>query len=83
MIIEAICLLEKAGARIHGIVADGASTNRKVWTELGCSGKLNSFKNFFENPTDKARKIFLFSDAPHLIKNVRNRLANNSKLQVC
>ena len=72
LIIEAICLLEKAGARIHGIVADGASTNRKVWTELGCSGKLYSFKNSFEHPTDKARKIFLFSDVPHLIKNVRN-----------
>lgn len=84
LVVQAIILLEQVGAKIHGIVADGASTNRRMWTELGCSGKIgqNIFKNSFENPVDESRKVFFFSDTPHLIKNIRNRLLTGSKLKV-
>lgn len=96
LVIQAIALLEKAGAKVHGVIADGGKPNRKMWTEFGCSGKKNIFKNFFEHPTDIAddedinsnskfdfrRKVFFFSDAPHLIKTIRNRLANAKMLQV-
>lgn len=83
LLIEAISLLESSGAKIHGIVADGASTNRKTWSELGCSGKMDSsFKNYFEHPTDETRKVYFFSDVPHLIKSIRNRLLSMKKLRV-
>ncbi|XP_051176695.1 uncharacterized protein LOC127291549 [Leptopilina boulardi] len=50
IVLQAISLLESAGAKIHGNVSDGCAPNRKMWTELGCSGKLNNFKNSFQHP---------------------------------
>ena len=82
LVVEAIVLLERTSARVHAVVADGASTNRKFWTELGCSGKMNGFRNWFEHPSGDNRKVYLFSDTPHLIKCIRNRLLSND-LKVC
>lgn len=84
LIVQAIVLLENAGAKIHVIVADGGKPNRQVWTEMGCSGKLSPlFKNWFEHPMNEERKVFFFSDTPHLVKTIRNRLASSGKFQVC
>jgi len=74
--------LEKSGAMVDGIVSDAGSTNRKLWSELGVCGKLGSLKNYIEHPMDEKRRIYFFSDAPHLIKTVRNRLYNNKTLRV-
>lgn len=82
LVVKAICLLENIGVKIDGIVSDGATTNRKLWLELGISGEKNTLSNSFEHPLDSKRKIFMFSDAPHLIKNVRNRLHNKKSLLV-
>lgn len=82
LVLKAITLLEKAGAFIHGIVWDGAAPNQKFWIEMGISAKLNEVKNWFEHPNDPDRTIFIFSDTPHLFKNIRNRLYNKKKLQV-
>lgn len=82
LILKAITLVENAGAVIHGIVCDGAAPNRKFWNEMGINGKIDNVKNWFEHPIDENRKIFIFSDTPHLFKNIRNRLYNNKELQV-
>ncbi|CAI6368522.1 unnamed protein product [Macrosiphum euphorbiae] len=82
LVIKAITVLEKAGAFIHGIVCDGSAPNRKFWSEMGICGKINKVKNWFEHPTDEKRKIFVFSDTPHLFKNIRNRLYNNKELKI-
>jgi len=66
--------LENCGIQVIGITGDGASTNHTMWSTLGISAKQKSLKNSFENPFDKNRKVFVFSDAPHLLKTVRNRL---------
>ena len=42
---KAIVLLENAGANVHGVVSDGAQTNRKAWTILGIDGGKGSTKN--------------------------------------
>lgn len=72
-------MLENVGAKVDAI--DGATTNRRLWVEFGINGSKNNFKNFFSHPTNETRTIFVLSDAPHLIKNVRNRLHDkkNSK----
>lgn len=81
LIVQAIVLLEKCGAKIHGIVTDGAAPNRKFWGVIGVSGKKEELKSWFAHPVDSSRKIFIFSDTPHLIKTVRNRLyAKNLKV---
>lgn len=82
MVIKAICLLENAGASVDGVVSDGASTNRKLWSELGISGKTANFANSIKHPLDDKKKIYMFSDAPHLIKNIRNRLQSKKSLRV-
>lgn len=82
LIIKAIILLEEVGAKIHAVVSDGASPNRKFWSEVGASGAKDSLKNYFEHPAVEDRKIFVFSDTPHLMKTIRNRLSNNGVLQV-
>jgi len=79
--IKCIILLEQAGAIVHGIVSDGAQTNRKMWSELGVDGHIKSFKNWFIHPLYDDRKIYAFSDTPHLFKNVRNKLYNEKSLK--
>ncbi|EEC06912.1 hypothetical protein IscW_ISCW004133, partial [Ixodes scapularis] len=74
LLIQAIVLMENAGAKIHGFVSDGASKNRRMWKLLGINGELGDCCNSFTHPSDPDRKVFAFSDAPHLIKCIRNRL---------
>lgn len=82
LVVKAIALLENTGAKIDGVVSDGSSTNRRLWSEFGVSGKMGKLKNFIVHPMNENRKIHFFSDAPHLIKTVRNRLYNNKMLRV-
>lgn len=71
LIVKAIICLEQCGIKIHGVVSDGANKNRNVWSLFGVSGDT---KTYFEHPLDENRKIFVFSDTPHLLKTIRNRL---------
>ena len=76
LIVQAVVLLEKAGAIMHDVVFDDANTNRKFLTEFGMTGKKGKARNWFMHPTDEKRKLFAFSDICHLMKNVRNRMEN-------
>lgn len=78
----AISYVEQAGAFVHGIVSDGASTNKKMWETFGLSAKKDNVRCSFEHPLDPDRKIFMFSDTPHIIKNLRNRLHDKKILIV-
>lgn len=82
IVIKAISYLEQCGAIIHGVIADGATTNAKMWSLLGIKGTIENTKTWFTHPLNDERKIFVFSDVCHLIKNVRNRLYNKRKLRV-
>lgn len=82
LVIKAISLLEKIGAKVHGIVSDGAAPNRKFWSEMGISGDKDNLRNYFPHPTIDGRNIYVFSDTPHIIKTIRNRLYKFN-LQVC
>lgn len=82
IVVKATMYLEESGAKIHGIIADGASTNRKMWSVLGVTSAMDGLKTWFTHPLDDERKVFVFSDTPHLIKTLRNRLFNNKRLRV-
>ncbi|XP_024885981.1 uncharacterized protein LOC112463698 [Temnothorax curvispinosus] len=41
IVTNAVIKLEKAGAIVHGVISDGAETNRKMWKEFEISGKLS------------------------------------------
>lgn len=74
LVLKAILILEDAGAFVDAVVCDGATTNRSMWKHFGVTGALNGAKNYFVNPVCEERNVYVFSDAPHLIKCVRNRL---------
>ena len=69
---EATRVLESIGFYVRAWVCDGASTNRKVF-------KINAqYADYWtKNLFDPDRKIYFFSDAPHLIKTTRNNLENS------
>lgn len=75
-------MLANAGALIHGVIADGASTNRRMWTCLGVDTSNINLMTSITHPLFDDRKIFVFSDTPHLIKCIRNRLYNKRRLRV-
>jgi hypothetical protein len=76
---EAIVLMENAGFYVDGIVADGATWNRKMWDEFGID--LNKGSSI--HPTDvQSRRLFFFSDFPHLIKNARSFVLSAKEFQV-
>ena len=62
-----ITRLESEGFRIQGITFDLG--NQKLTQQLKYQ-----INHYFINPYDKSRKIFMFPDAPHLIKLVRNHV---------
>jgi len=80
--VKSILLLENAGIQVMGMTSDGATTNRNMWSWLGISTKSHNFKNSFENPFDSQRSVYVFSDAPHLMKTIRNRLYTKKALKV-
>ena len=60
IVVQAIVLLENAGAKIHGVISDGGGPNRKMWNVMGCCRKMDAFKNYFQHPLDDKRKVFIF-----------------------
>lgn len=82
IVVKAICMLENAGAKIHGVIADGAKTNRRMWTCLGINSSRDNLRTSFSHPLDEDRQVFIFSDMPHLIKCIRNRLYTKRRLKV-
>ncbi|XP_024882946.1 uncharacterized protein LOC112461798 [Temnothorax curvispinosus] len=82
LVAKAVVYIESIGAKIHGVIADGAKTNTKMWSILDIKICHHDMKTWFTHPLDNDRKIFVFCDTPHLIKNVRNRLYNKRRLRV-
>ncbi|XP_071641540.1 uncharacterized protein [Temnothorax longispinosus] len=80
--LKAIALLETSGVFIHGIISDGAHTNAKMGSILGIERSIHNTKTWFTHPLNSERQVFVFSDVPHLIKNIRNRLYNKRRLRL-
>lgn len=74
LVVRAIVELQNVGAKVHGIVSDGATTNRKLWKNLGIDCKNGESTHSFKNPAASDSDVYVFSDVPHLIKCIRNRL---------
>ncbi|CAL1672426.1 unnamed protein product [Lasius platythorax] len=49
---------------------------------LGVTSSFLNTKTWFTHPLDNERKVFAFSDVPHVIKNIRNRLYNKKYLRI-
>ncbi|KAK3907953.1 Transposable element P transposase [Frankliniella fusca] len=74
IVLEAIILLENSGFLVDGVVTDGATWNRSMWTRFGVSESNPSSVHPCDSNPD--RRLFFFSDYPHLLKCMRNCLAS-------
>jgi hypothetical protein len=70
LLLELIRHLDKVKFKVVAIVSDMGSTNVALWLTL----QVTDTKPFFVHPCNKEEKIFLFPDAPHLLKLCRNHL---------
>eukprot|EP00795_Rhopilema_esculentum_P008149 gene8149-14073_t len=65
-----------AGLKVIAIVSDKASSNQKLYRMMSTQGSI-IYKAVNVFSKEQNRPIFLFSDPPHLIKTIRNNLANS------
>lgn len=72
IILEATLLAENAGLRVDYVTCDGASWNRAMWRQFGISGSATAIKPSAAHPVGDNRRLFFFSDFPHLVKCIRN-----------
>lgn len=78
IILEGIALAENAGLFIDAVVTDGASWNRAMWKKFGITEKNISSCH----PCDEKRRLWFFSDFPHLAKIIRNFITLFEKYDV-
>jgi hypothetical protein len=74
IVILLMSCLEKIGYKVVGLVSDMATSNVGLWRSLGVTDK----EPWFFNPTNTMEKIFVFPDAPHLLKLCCNHLLDKS-----
>ena len=60
LVMKAITYMENCGAKIHGIISDGASTNKRMASLLGVKSTLYYTKTWFTHPNDDKRRVFVF-----------------------
>ena len=75
LIMECIILVEKSGFKVDGVTSDGASWNRSMWEKFGVTEEEVSVPHIM----DPERRLWFFSDFPHLIKCLRNFFSKHNK----
>lgn len=69
---EAMSRLHKTGVVLASFTIDGHASNLSAVQKLGAD--LQTDKPYFANPYEENIKVFVFLDAPHMIKLIRNCL---------
>lgn len=72
----AIQKLHTIGYEVAAVVTDMGGANRGLWGSMG----VNENQPFFVNPCVENKKVYVFSDAPHLIKLFRNHFLDTGIL---
>ena len=64
------------------LVMDGHATNQAMVGELGGSLRVNNFGTYFNHPSNDSWKVYIFFDACHMLKLVRNMLQVTKDLAI-
>ena len=72
--------LSDTGALVVSLTCDGPSCHFSMLSELGANLDPSSMKPYFFNPSDAEAKIYVLLDACHMLKLVRNTLADKGIL---
>ena len=73
ILLRCILAIENAGYLVYTITSDLGGENRSLWNSLNITMNNTSFVN----PADETRKIYVFSDVPHNMKNLRNHIIDD------
>ena len=73
-----ICIkrLHDSGVRVVSLTCDGPSCHFKMLKKLGASLDVTGLETSFPHPSDKTTRVFVFLDACHMLKLVRNTLGD-------
>ena len=70
-------VLAEVGIWVRAIVSDNHSSNVKAYTNL--REKFSADSSYYIQHPSSDKKVYLFFDNVHLLKNIRNNLLNNKK----
>lgn len=73
LIVQCLTSLHEIGLRIISVMFNGTTTNFSALKTLGCNFQTDKFKTHLQHPSTK-EKVFIFLDASHMLKLVRNTL---------
>lgn len=73
LINQCLISLHEINFKIISLTFDGTATNFTALKTLGCNFEMNNFNTYFQHPVSK-EKVFVFLDASHMLKLVRNML---------
>ena len=71
---ECIAKLHDVGVKIVSFTCNGPTSHQSMLRALGARLTPDSLQAYFEHPCDLAAKIYIFLDACHMIKLVRNTM---------
>ena len=73
---DCIAKLHDVGVKIVSFTCDGPTSHQSMLKALGARLTPDSLQAYFEHPCDPAAKIYIFLDACHMIKLVRNTMSD-------
>ncbi|KAG4073211.1 hypothetical protein HA402_013476 [Bradysia odoriphaga] len=71
ILFEALTCLHRIGLNVAAVVSDCGGSNVGLWKQLNITCSRHHTNNFFLHPVT-GRKVYLFADAPHMLKLLRN-----------
>ena len=86
ILLAGLIRLESRGARVIGVICDGAQSNKSLWQLAGIGISSQDGKeiinNFILHPTAAEWKVYFILDPPHAFKCIRNHIYNKIVVQV-
>lgn len=76
LIKDCIELLHSEDIRVCAVVFDGTFTNQLTAQKLGCKMRVSDMQTWFPHPRQPAQKVYVIFDACHMLKLMRNLLAD-------
>ena len=72
---DCLTKLHEVGVNVVSFTCDGPTTHQAMLKKLGVQLSVENMQAYFLHPCDKGKKIYVFLDACHMIKLVRNTMS--------
>lgn len=75
---EVINAAHRIGLFVRVCVSDMAAANQDMWRTVGVCSTKSTLQHYIQHPSSPQHRLYFMADSPHLLKNVRNCLLNQS-----